>query len=576
MAKKEQLFRDYYAANIRFLDPELVDRLKSIEPHSLTLMGTAYGPSILMKGLLLHSLDDPRGEAREFISGYRLEPGTLTIVLGLGLGYHIFELYSQLGTRGKIVVIEESLSIFKMALELQNLITILTAKNIELIVGLNKEEVIGRLRVTIGLDKIGQVKVIAYPPSFQLSPEYYGYLRRTIEGGLEARLANLTTQALYGEMWLRNILLNLAQIINHPPVDALYGKFSGKPAIIISAGPSLDKNIKCLNMAKGRALLMSVDTALRPMLSKGIKPDLIVSVDPQEVKYAHIEGLKTKGMHLVADGIASFLVFASFEGKKLIAGHGHPLMNWIYSYLEFGELKTEPLRTGGSVATAAFDLARKIGTDPIILVGQDLSFPIIDQFHAGDVAFLGERHDKLNKSNAFLTKDIFGRDVFTTRRLVSCQRWFEEEVRHTQAKCINATEGGILKQGFIQMDLDEAIRTYCKVEIDIEGFLSQAQDYYPRVDRVGLRRGMEDMRDELIFLRGLCQEAIEAIDSGDNKLDRINREINDLGVTRLIKETIEGILWQSSKDTNIKSFYKQVSEMSNRMERLVEEVVREL
>lgn len=583
--------RDYYSNNIRFLDPILVKRLGSLERGGLIFKETKSGvPSIVVKDkegreVVLHSLDDPYLEAREFISGFKLKQDTLAIVLGFGLGYHIFELYSQL-TSGKIIVIEEDLAIFKQALKLQNLVAILSSRDIELIVGEDKEKVIGRLGGIITIDKIEKVKVIVHPPSLHLNPEYYGYLKETIERGLEVRLANLVTQASYGEIWQRNIILNIPQIISNPPVESLYGEFFGKPAIIVSAGPSLDKNIDYLSMVRGRALLISVDTALRPLLLRDIRPDLVVSVDPQEVNYTHIDGLRVERMHLVADPIVYPSTISNFEGGKLIASHGHPLMDWVYSYLEFDGLKIEPLRTGGSVSTAAFDLARRIGADPIIFVGQDLSFPPTGQkFYAKGCVFLDGGYDGLKKFNTLRmrfrdlrpviaeisTKDILNRDVLTNRKLMNYLRWFEEEVRHTKARCINATEGGILKKGFILMSLRDAIREYCKKELDIEGFLAQASRYYPRVDRLALRRGMDRIQKELLILDRICDEAIN---SGWNELERINMEIDNLSVTHLIKDTIEGILYGSLKD--IGSFYKKVREMARRTAGLIEKVKVEL
>ena len=42
----------------------------------------------------------------------------------------------------------------------------------------------------------------------------------------------------------------------------------GYPAFIVSAGPSLDKNIDMLKAVKGRGMIMAVDTAIKPLLKK--------------------------------------------------------------------------------------------------------------------------------------------------------------------------------------------------------------------------------------------------------------------------------------------------------------------
>ena len=51
------------------------------------------------------------------------------------------------------------------------------------------------------------------------------------------------------------------------------------PAIIVAAGPSLNKNILELKRLKGRAFIIAVDTAIKPLLNAGIIPDMYAVVD---------------------------------------------------------------------------------------------------------------------------------------------------------------------------------------------------------------------------------------------------------------------------------------------------------
>ncbi len=51
------------------------------------------------------------------------------------------------------------------------------------------------------------------------------------------------------------------------------------PVIVVSAGPSLNKNIEDLKKAVGKACIIATDTAMKPLLNAGIVPDLFVIVD---------------------------------------------------------------------------------------------------------------------------------------------------------------------------------------------------------------------------------------------------------------------------------------------------------
>ena len=50
-------------------------------------------------------------------------------------------------------------------------------------------------------------------------------------------------------------------------------------AILVAAGPSLDKNIEKLKQIKDSVFIMAVDTALNTVLKHDIIPDMTISVD---------------------------------------------------------------------------------------------------------------------------------------------------------------------------------------------------------------------------------------------------------------------------------------------------------
>ena len=85
----------------------------------------------------------------------------------------------------------------------------------------------------------------------------------------------------------KNLLLNMKDVISQRSINQLVEVVqnidkSGYPAVIVSAGPSLDKNIYELKKAEKRAFIIVVDTALKAALRAGITPDLTVCVDPRK------------------------------------------------------------------------------------------------------------------------------------------------------------------------------------------------------------------------------------------------------------------------------------------------------
>ena len=87
-----------------------------------------------------------------------------------------------------------------------------------------------------------------------------------------------TTTLRFNDLWQQNFQANRNIIQKNPGVVALTQKFKGVPAIIVGAGPSLDKNINLLGRAQGHSLILASDAALKPLLSQGVLPSVVVSL----------------------------------------------------------------------------------------------------------------------------------------------------------------------------------------------------------------------------------------------------------------------------------------------------------
>ena len=54
------------------------------------------------------------------------------------------------------------------------------------------------------------------------------------------------------------------------------------PAFVVASGPSLNKNIEELKRAKGKSLIVAVDSAIPTLLRNDIVPDLFVTLDSKK------------------------------------------------------------------------------------------------------------------------------------------------------------------------------------------------------------------------------------------------------------------------------------------------------
>jgi len=235
-------------------------------------------------------------------------------------------------------------------------------------------------------------------------------------------------------------------------VDDLFGKFKNKPLYLVSAGPSLDQNIHELSKVKDKGIILSVGRAVKPLLTSGIVPNYIVITDPGN----HLYNMQLKGLDIdvpiIVLSTCDKNVMLNYMGKKYIAfQEGYTPAE---EYAKKANYKL--VKTGGSVATTALDIAIKMGYNPIIFVGQDLAF-------TESRAHSQKTYAKsiVNSGNLREVEDVNGNIIKTSKNLYIYLRWIQNRIEEEQGiEFIDATEGGARISGTKAMRLSEFIHRY--------------------------------------------------------------------------------------------------------------------
>ena len=273
--------------------------------------------------------------------------------------------------------------------------------------------------------------------------------------------ANEEARQRFAGRYLLNTLTNLPVIASEADASALRDAFTDVPAIVVGAGPSLDANLSALRDLQNRALLIAVDTALRPLLTAGIRPHLVVSVDPSETNARHLNDLPdVRGLWLVAEGSLTPSVFAQFAGRTFIYKvSNHDPWPWLAA--QGADRAT--LQTWGSVLTTAFDLARSAGCNPIVFAGSDLAYTDGLQYCRNTVyepdwspfptnADRAAEFAKYLATNPHLTQlDLDGREVTTAPHFIQFRDWIVAQAETAAPRrIINGTGAGILHGGVVE------------------------------------------------------------------------------------------------------------------------------
>lgn len=286
------------------------------------------------------------------------------------------------------------------------------------------------------------------------------------------------TNAFLSRMWEENYKRNLPYIPKTPGVAGLKNRFAGLPAIVVGAGPSLDRNIRFLPLAVGKAVIISCDTALKILLRHGVVPDIVANLDPQLSIVNFLDGVDTRNIALVAPTITNPALRENWKGHFFFYNKFAPdiplLTQIAQTHREIGTLTP-----GGTVLSVAFDLAFKSGADPIAFIGQDLGYTAQKAYaegtHYGD--YKAQNIFDVQGDNIVEETDLFGRKCKTQKSMAVTKEWFGWACKtwdpEKKRKIFNCSEAGILTE-YPLTPFSEFVSRFCNRKSNIKWTIKKA------------------------------------------------------------------------------------------------------
>lgn len=489
--------------------------------------------------LYLHSRYDPLAEARTLAATVEVTDKFCYVVSGMGLGYHVAALLERLRGDVLVIVVEPRVETLAAALCCVDVSEAIEAGRLEFLIDDDKARLHERLSPHNALIMLG-AQFLRHPPSVRLAEEMHARVTRAVGEFVSYTRMTLTTLVSNSKVTCRNIAMNLVTYASTPPIDALRGRFAGVPGVVVSAGPSLSKNIDGLKELQGKAVLIAVQTALKPLLSRGIRPDFATSLDFHEMSRRFFEGVDgLEGVHLVAEPKAAWPVIDAYPGPV-------SLLDSAWARLVIGdELGGRGgLRAGATVAHLAFYLAMYMGCDPVIFVGQDLAYTGHVFYTPGVEAHQGWRGE-LNRFQTLEQKEwerivrnrpilrrVPGNDggeLYTDDLLFTYLEQFEKDIASAPCAVINATEGGARIRGSQVMSLGQATERHCGIPIDASLFDYRRGPRWRDVAKLPpVAAQIGDRIDELDEAVGICNELMglfEELKGLTRDPDRFNRKL---------------------------------------------------
>ncbi len=475
--------QSFLTANLNALgqrNADLAEQLAAVDPHPGLIFqesGQAV-PAATLDGRQLCSRHRPLDEAERLVKDVDLIEHAVVVVLGFGLGYHVQRLAERGDKATLIVVFEPDLALLRSVLERIDHTRWMRDALIMFITDPTDRGTLARKLSGAEAILAQGVTFLEHPASRARLGDRSALFTSTLKDFVSSAKVTLTTTLMRTVDTVRNLMLNLDHYAGGEGISELRNAAQGYPAVVVSAGPSLHKNMHQLAQpgVRDRCVIIAVQTTLKPLLKAGIKPHFVTALDYHEISKRFYEGLtpeQVQDITLVAEPKANPVILDSFPG---------PIRCCANSYLDMvlGPMRRPmgELPAGATVAHLAMYLARYLGCDPIAMIGQDLGFPD-GLYYAPGAAIHDVWATELNPFNTIAmmewqrivrhrlhlhkTKDVNGRSIFTDAQMHAYLQQFERdfaEYKRDGCLIIDATEGGVAKQHAQSMPLADVLERF--------------------------------------------------------------------------------------------------------------------
>ncbi|EOZ6645752.1 motility associated factor glycosyltransferase family protein [Campylobacter jejuni] len=236
-----------------------------------------------------------------------------------------------------------------------------------------------------------------------------------------------------------HLLQNIPSMLESIPFQRILSERKNKfdNAIVVSAGPSLAKQLSLLKAYQDKAVIFCADGALSMLEKKGIVPDYVTNLDFTDLAMKFFQNKENKtSLNILS--CATYPNLVHFLDNKSVILRDDPLCQR-FNLNDFGYIGT-----GAHVSHFSYTLALALGFKNIIMIGQDLAFDKEGNSHSKGFdfgeKFSGEENiDKL-KVPAYAGKGEVLTHITWNDYRIKLEYLFA--CNEQKAKFYNATEGG--------------------------------------------------------------------------------------------------------------------------------------
>ena len=439
--------------------------------------------------------------------------GCLWIVLGCGLGYHVHALQELLPAEDKIMVVEASPEADYFWFFQRHK----TETSIDRFFASQIRSSARQVALFLQEHGLGQVRCLPYEPIVETHEKEFAIFNNgSWFSALQDALQELQEEE--NEAWelVENAVHNVPAVLSQLGLRELQSKMKNIPAILVAAGPSLNKNIDILEQYQSRVLIIASGSAIGALKRKGITPHILVVGDPFNRNFIELEPSLDEEVLLAISYYGMEKAVAAHKGKMLFFDFVDYPLPFPYPGMETLVPETEKLCGTASVATLSLDIAIKLGCWPIIFIGQDCALSE-DADHAEGV--LAHGYSDNPQEEMLWVPGYYGEQVRTIRNFYNLLQYFAHYLAALPAgRVINATEGGAQIKGAVQQPLQETlaalpVQDLCPGELlQAQGIVRSGQDIWQGLAKtLAWRSNLFSCRSRIAALLGELEQTEQTL-----------------------------------------------------------------
>lgn len=481
-------------------------------------------------GCYMHSRYDTENEARMMFR--RMPEDTEVVILfGVGCGHAVDYLLRRSRKVRYVIIVEPMLNVFRHFLEKHRLRDMGKIGKFSCIVNSEGERAYQAMKQAL-TGELGSKLYFAFHISYRtVFNDYYDFIQKNVFRLIRIDRTMLFSNFASYKIKALNYISNLkAKCL---PVESLKDLFRGRPAVIVSAGPSLNKNISQLEAVKSRAIVIAVGSAVNILESRGITPHFRMSFEwNPKVKEILFDGIKSSQVPIIFTDQLFCKLLPEYDGVKFRMITTDSIIP--RQVMKNAGIEYDMYFTGISVANIALSLMCGMNCSHVIFMGQDMCFKDNKLFADGRTQVTTEEY----KKSLMEVRDIYGNRAYSIIQYLQIKYDLESKIKlYPKVRFINATEGGLGLDGVENMTLSEVLEKelISDLKVNVEQYINDiyshgAIDSYQRK----VETGVDALRPQLEVILRICTEILNVYrkfkqeKDGENKPETITKQCKRL------------------------------------------------